>query len=115
VDAFLGVSPESLVLVQDNLHRDILFLVATKSVIGWTALQNSIRIFFHQVIKNTIQLNVKKIYNLCNLQGEALILHSKDWDTDDMSEIAQRLKSVTNGAPTQVRCQKNLISNDLDF
>ena len=35
------------------------------------------------------------------LQGEALILHSKDWETEDMSEISQRLKSVTNGAPTQ--------------
>jgi hypothetical protein len=48
VEAFLGISPDSIVLVQDNLHRDILFLTATKSVIGWTALQNSIRIFFHQ-------------------------------------------------------------------
>jgi hypothetical protein len=34
-------------------------------------------------------------------QGEALILHSKDWETEDMSEISQRLKSVSNGAPTQ--------------
>ena len=30
-----------------------------------------------------------------------MILHSKDWETEDMSEISQRLKSVTNGAPTQ--------------
>ena len=35
------------------------------------------------------------------LQGEALILHSKDWESEDMSEIAQRLKAVTNGAATQ--------------
>jgi hypothetical protein len=49
VEAYLGISPDTIVLVQDNLHRDILFLTATKSVIGWTALQNSIRIFFHQV------------------------------------------------------------------
>ena len=49
--------------------------------LGWTALQNSIRIYFHQ--------------------GEAVILHSKDWESEDMSEISQRLKAVTNGAPTQ--------------
>ena len=49
--------------------------------LGWTALQNSIRIYFHQ--------------------GEAIILHSKDWESEDMSEISQRLKAVTNGAPTQ--------------
>ena len=55
--------------------------IATKAVIGWTALQNSIRIYFHQ--------------------GEAIILHSKDWESEDMSEISQRLKAVTNGAPTQ--------------
>ena len=57
------------------------FILATKAVIGWTALQNSIRIYFHQ--------------------GEAIILHSKDWESEDMSEISQRLKAVTNGAPTQ--------------
>ena len=34
-------------------------------------------------------------------QGEALILHSKDWESDDMSEIAQRLKAVSAGAATQ--------------
>ena len=34
-------------------------------------------------------------------QGEALILHSKDWESEDMSEIAQRLKAVTSGAATQ--------------
>ena len=28
-------------------------------------------------------------------------MHSKDWDSEDMSEIAQRLKAVTNGAATQ--------------
>ena len=36
-----------------------------------------------------------------DFQGEAIILHSKDWESEDMSEISQRLKAVTNGAPTQ--------------
>merc|ERR1719273_1984991 len=81
VDAIMGISPDSLVLIQDNLNHDTLFLTSTKSVIGWTALPNSIRIYFHQ--------------------GEAIILHSKDWESEDMSEISQRLKAVTNGAPTQ--------------
>ncbi len=81
VDAILGISPDSVILTQENLHHDVLFLTATKSVIGWTALQNSIRIYFHQ--------------------GEAIILHSKDWESEDMSEISQRLKAVSQGAPTQ--------------
>ena len=49
VDAIMGISPDSLVLIQDNLNHDTLFLTSTKSVIGWTALPNSIRIYFHQV------------------------------------------------------------------
>ena len=28
-------------------------------------------------------------------------MHSKDWESEDMSEIAQRLKAVTSGAATQ--------------
>ena len=84
VDAFIGISSDSLLLVQDNGPRhDILFVVSTKSIIGWTIIrQSSIRIYFHQ--------------------GEALILHSKDVeDREDMGEIAARLKSVSDGAPTQ--------------
>ncbi len=57
LEAFLAVSPDSVVVLQDNVHHDVLFIAATKSVIGWTAATNSIRIYFHQ--------------------GEALILHSK--------------------------------------
>ena len=84
LDAFIGISSDSLVLVQDNGPKhDILFVVSTKSIIGWTIIrQSSIRIYFHQ--------------------GEALILHSKDVeDREDMGEIAARLKSVSEGAPTQ--------------
>ena len=84
VDAFIGISSDSLLLVQDNGPRhDVLFVVSTKSIIGWTIIrQSSIRIYFHQ--------------------GEALILHSKDVeDREDMGEIAARLKSVSDGAPTQ--------------
>ena len=43
--------------LQDNIHHDVLFIAATRSVIGWTAAAHSIRVYFHQ--------------------GEALILHSK--------------------------------------
>ncbi len=48
VDAILGISPDSLILIQDNCNHDVLFLTSAKAVIGWTALQNSIRIYFHQ-------------------------------------------------------------------
>ena len=70
--------------MQDNIHHDVMFIAATRSVIGWTAAAHSIRVYFHQ--------------------GEALILHSKDWmenNSDDVTEISQRLKAVSNGAATQ--------------
>ena len=49
VEAFLAVSPDSLLVVQDNSHHDVLFITANKAVIGWTAAHTSIRIYFHQV------------------------------------------------------------------
>ena len=49
VEAFVGISPDTLIVIQDNTHSDTLFLTAAKAVIGWTALQNSIRIYFHMV------------------------------------------------------------------
>ena len=36
-----------------------------------------------------------------NFQGECVIVHSKDWEADDMAEISARLKSVTPGAASQ--------------
>ena len=35
--------------LQDNIHHDVLFIAATRSVIGWTAAAHSIRVYFHQV------------------------------------------------------------------
>lgn len=83
VEAFLAISPDTMLIVQDNYHHDVLFITSTKTIIGWTLSQSFIRIYFHQ--------------------GEALIIHSKEWETEDMSEISQRLKSVSNGSATQVR------------
>ena len=34
-------------------------------------------------------------------QGECVIVHTKDWEADDMAEISARLKSVTPGAVSQ--------------
>ena len=35
------------------------------------------------------------------VQGECVIVHTKDWEADDMSEISARLKSVSPGAVSQ--------------
>jgi hypothetical protein len=35
------------------------------------------------------------------MQGECVIVHSKDWEADDMAEISARLKSVSPGAACQ--------------
>ena len=50
-------------------------------MLGWSATNNSIRIFYHQ--------------------GECVIVHTKDWEADDMSEVSARLKSVSPGAVSQ--------------
>ena len=34
-------------------------------------------------------------------QGECVIVHTKDWEADDMSEVSARLKSVSPGAVSQ--------------
>ena len=51
-------------------------------------------------------LCLKTFIELANLilfcfQGECVIIHSKDWEADDMAEISARLKSVTPGAASQ--------------
>eukprot|EP00094_Tigriopus_californicus_P010965 TCALIF_10579-PA protein Name:"Similar to Sipa1l2 Signal-induced proliferation-associated 1-like protein 2 (Mus musculus)" AED:0.22 eAED:0.33 QI:0/0/0/0.66/1/1/9/0/732 len=81
IEALVAISPDSILVIQESHQHEVLFITAAKSVLGWTVTPNSIRIYFHQ--------------------GEALILHSKDRETEDMSEIAHRLKAVTNGAVTQ--------------
>ena len=54
VEAFIGISPDSVIVVQDNCHHDTLFLTASKSIIGWSALPNSIRIYFHMVREHSL-------------------------------------------------------------
>lgn len=48
-DAYVAISPDTIILIQDNAHREVVFICATKSVIGWTAMQNSLRLYYHQV------------------------------------------------------------------
>ena len=53
-------------------------------------------------LPKVVHISEKKLTHCeSDFQGEAIILHSKDWESEDMSEISQRLKAVTNGAPTQ--------------
>ena len=59
VEAFIGISPDSVIVVQDNCHHDTLFLTASKSIIGWTALPNSIRIYFHMVREHLLLVLIK--------------------------------------------------------
>ena len=56
MEAFVAVSSDTLVIIQDNTHRDQLFIAPCKSVLGWSATNNSIRIFYHQVTKREPKL-----------------------------------------------------------
>ena len=80
VDAIMGISPDSLVLIQDNLNHDILFLTSTRAVIGWTALQNSIRIYFHQVRLIFLTRNLKRLwdYNFTLFQHKKILYSKSD-------------------------------------
>lgn len=78
---FLAISADALLVLRPQPVHEILFITAVGSVIGWTATPKFIRVYFHQ--------------------GEAVIIHSKDPDSDDMLEIAQTLKASSHGAATQ--------------
>merc|ERR1719150_627443 len=81
IESFIAISSDTLVIIQDNPHRDMLFICPCKSVLGWSTTNNSIRIFYHQ--------------------GECAIVHIKDWEAQDLDEISARLKSVSPGAASQ--------------
>ncbi|XP_068085355.1 signal-induced proliferation-associated 1-like protein 2 isoform X3 [Anabrus simplex] len=81
VDCFLGISTDTMVLIEER-SREIVFVTPCKSILGWSAQTNSLRIYHHQ--------------------GECTTLHMRDGgDRDELMEIVVRLRAVTNGCTAQ--------------
>nr|NVI76939.1 putative signal-induced proliferation-associated 1-like protein 2 isoform X2 [Cucujiformia] len=78
IECFLGISSDSFVLIEEQT-RQIVFVTPCKSILGWSLLTSSLRIYHHQ--------------------GECMTIHMRDCrgDTDELVEIMSRLKAVTNG------------------
>lgn len=81
IDCLVAISSDSLVVVEEST-KDLIFVTPNISILGWNSHPNYIKIFYHQ--------------------GECLLLKCKDPDLDEINEIVNRLKNVTNGCETQV-------------
>nr|NVI76919.1 putative signal-induced proliferation-associated 1-like protein 2 isoform X2 [Cucujiformia] len=93
VECFLGVSTDSVVLIDEKSHQ-IIFVTPCKSILGWNMQTNGLRIYHHQ--------------------GECLTIHTRDGqgDRDELIEIVERLKAVTQGVVSQeLSIDRNLMGN----
>ncbi|KAL3266358.1 hypothetical protein HHI36_010535 [Cryptolaemus montrouzieri] len=96
VECFLGISADSLVLIDEHT-KQIVFVTPCKSILGWSPQSNSLRIYHHQ--------------------GECMTIHMRDshGDRDELMEIMERLKAVTMGVFAQELPLKRNIMGQLGF
>ncbi|XP_073979531.1 uncharacterized protein [Rhodnius prolixus] len=81
LDAFLAISADSIVIIEEAT-REIVFVTSCKSVLGWSANANSLRLYFHQ--------------------GECITFHMREGgERDELMEVVVRLRAVTNGSVAQ--------------
>lgn len=83
IECFLGISTDSLVLIEE-CSRQIVFVTPTRSILGWATSGNSLRVYHHQ--------------------GECITINRRDSPTvverggvDEQLEIIERLRAVTPG------------------
>lgn len=96
IDCYLGISTDTLVLLEEN-SKQIVFVTPCKSILGWSSQTNGLRIYHHQ--------------------GECMTIHMRDanGDRDELMEIMERLKSVTNGVQAKELPLKRNIMGQLGF
>ncbi|KAK7790568.1 hypothetical protein R5R35_002024 [Gryllus longicercus] len=81
VECFLGISADSFVLIEERT-REIVFVTPCKSILGWCAQTNSLRIYHHQ--------------------GECVTMHMREaGERDELMEVVVRLRAVTEGCASQ--------------
>ncbi|XP_023246938.1 signal-induced proliferation-associated 1-like protein 1 isoform X2 [Copidosoma floridanum] len=90
-DCYFGVSIDTIVLIEEH-SRQIVFVAPCISVLGWHAQTNSLRLYYHQ--------------------GECITIHVRgdSGDRDELMEIVERLRAVTQGAPaTELSLKRNAL------
>ncbi|XP_065341286.1 signal-induced proliferation-associated 1-like protein 1 isoform X2 [Cloeon dipterum] len=95
VDCLLGISFETLVLIEES-SRDIIFVTPCRSILGWSASGSSLRIYYHQ--------------------GECITVHvSQDSERDELMELVVRLRTVSPGCPVQEMALRRNGAGQLGF
>ncbi|KYB27859.1 Signal-induced proliferation-associated 1-like protein 2 [Tribolium castaneum] len=96
IECFLGISTDSLVLIEET-SKQIVFVTPCKSILGWSTLSNGLRIYHHQ--------------------GECMTIHMRDGqgDRDELMEVMQRLQAVTQGVLAKELSLKRNIMGQLGF
>ncbi|XP_018327356.1 signal-induced proliferation-associated 1-like protein 1 isoform X2 [Agrilus planipennis] len=96
IECYLGISSDTLVLIEEQT-RQIVFVTPCKSILGWSPQTNSLRLYHHQ--------------------GECTTIHMRDGngDRDELMEIMERLKAVTQGVVVQELSLKRNIMGQLGF
>lgn len=84
-------------MLLEEFSRQIIFVTPCKSILGWSAQTNSLRIYHHQ--------------------GECITIHMRDvnCDRDELMEVVERLKAVTQGVNVQELTLKRNIMGQLGF
>lgn len=96
IECFLGISTDTLVLIEE-LSKQIVFVTPCKSILGWSAQSNGLRIYHHQ--------------------GECMTIYMRDahGDRDELMEVMDRLKAVTQGVLAKELPLKRNIMGQLGF
>ena len=94
IDCLVAISADSLVIVEES-SKELIFVAPNVSILGWNSHPNYIKIFYHQ--------------------GECILIKCKDPDLDEINEIVNRLKNVTNGCETQEFILKRNNAGQLGF
>lgn len=94
IDCFLGISSDTFVLIEEQ-SKQIVFVTPCKSILGWYLQTNSLRIYHHQ--------------------GECMTIHMRDTHGDELMEIMDRLRAVTNGIAAQELSISRNIMGQLGF
>nr|NVI76936.1 putative signal-induced proliferation-associated 1-like protein 2 isoform X2 [Cucujiformia] len=96
IDCFLGISTDTFVLIEEH-SRQIVFVTPCKSILGWYAQSNSLRIYHHQ--------------------GECMTIYMRDLhgNRDELVEIMDRLAAVTSGVKAMELSINRNIMGQLGF
>ncbi|KAJ3658284.1 hypothetical protein Zmor_010032 [Zophobas morio] len=96
IECFLGISTDTLVLIEET-SKQIVFVTPCKSILGWSTQSNGLRIYHHQ--------------------GECMTMYMRDshGDRDELVEIMDRLKAVTQGVLAKELPLKRNIMGQLGF